>query len=295
MRVFFAVLPLFVFLAEGEKETEIDLSSITNKAAYSHCDCEKIKRGGGKGCSPACFLFCGLGGSFEDIQSFMDSECAESLEYVVVERTTSLPELKSVYRSAEEQVEKLKGRTDLLPKKEGCEHCSETSKVQTLTQPYIFKKGSCDEKYIGTHYFQKTFEVGKPEKCEMIAEEKKRKCKKIKGFLKKSKCKMTADLKKRECKMIEEEKIKAVQKYAESILKNEGSSEIRAEASRLHKSCPPDADCSWYINTIMTYNEDKTQVKLDLHVNCNHKKASLLGDYVVKISYKKERQCREKK
>ncbi len=262
-----AALPLG---AGGKLEIVTDLSGEGAAAAYSNCRCEKIKRGAG--CSPACFLHCSLGGAFEDIQSFMDSECYAVFEQSVADEKTSLAGLKSVYKSAERKIKELKNKKGLLPKKESCGHCHEISKIQNLTQPYIYKENSCDEKYIGTSHFQKTFEAGNPEKCAEHDKSGQRK----------------------KCEKAEKAKERAVQKYVENILKNKGSGETKAEAARLHESCPPGAKCSWYVSSIMTYNEDRTLVDLDLQVSCNHKKASLFGDYVVKISYKRERICREK-
>lgn len=222
-----------------------------NQTAFSHCNCAGIKET--KDCSPECFFFCSLTGTLLEAQVVMDSKCEESKKTIVVNKTSGIFGLSSTYKKAGEKISELKKSQKPLPQKEGCEHCSEVSKIINLTQPYVFKEESCDPEYIKVHSYDEELTFNEKASCT----EKQRK-------------KLT----------------KQLQKYGKHILRGGGSADTKEKSEILNDNCP--GDCSFYVNTIITLDQKICSGKIDLIVNCHHKKAS---DYIVHISYQQQRQC----
>ena len=245
---------------EELKEEIIDISFIQERGIPSHCDCEKIKSG--RGCSPDCFIFCSLSNAFEEAQAYIDSQCTKTIPPFVIQKLTSLANLKDIYTKAQQKITKLKA--EKLPEIKGCEHCHEVSTITNLTQPYIFEQDTCDKTYIKTHNFSK----------------------RIKFQKKKQQSRNRIQRKNKDTSCTEEkldQLTKTLQDYVTQLLKDN---------EELNDNCPD--QCSFYTNSIITLEKDNCIGQIDLYVNCNHKKIGIFGDYIVNISYQKQKQCTEK-
>ena len=255
------VLLLFLsLLVSFSAKKSIDPSRIESaiksgrETSFSHCNCVGIKDT--KDCSPECFYFCSLKNTFLEAQAVIDKKCENPRKTVVVNKTSGVFGLSSVYKKAGKEIAKLKKNQKPLPRKKDCEHCSEVSKIMNLTQPYAFKEESCDSEYIKVHFYDKELTFNKKASCK----EKQRK------------------------KLVEE-----LQNYGKHILRGGGSADTEAKSERLNDNCP--GGCSFYVNTVITLEQKRCSGKIDLIVNCHHKKAS---DYIVNISYQQQRQCSKK-
>lgn len=223
-----------------------------DQTAYSHCSCFRIKET--RDCSPECFLYCVLSGAFVEAEAVMNNECGESKETVVLTEESGLLGLSSTYREAGERISELENDIKPLPVKKDCEHCSEVSRIMNLTQPYKFKEKSCKSKYIKVHFYDK--EVIFNGKAPCTEEERK-------------------------------ELIGQLQNYGNYIIRGKGEdADTKEKSKRLYNSCP--GGCSFYVNSVITLDKEICSGKIDLIVNCHHKKAS---DYKVYFLHYQQKQC----
>lgn len=250
------LFPLISFAAKKSIEPLQIESAVKsgNETSFSHCNCNGIKET--KDCSPECFYFCSLQNTLVEAQSVVDKKCEKSKKTVVVNDTSGVFGLLSVYKKAGKKIAKLQEKQKPLPKKKDCEHCSEVSKIINLTQPYVFKEKSCDSKYIKVHFYDKKLTLNEKASC---------------------------------TKKQREKLVKELQNYSKHILRGGGSEDTKQKSEILNDDCP--GGCSFYVNTVITLDQKTCSGKIDLVVNCHHKKAS---DYIVKISYQQQRQCSKK-
>lgn len=223
-----------------------------DQAAYSHCGCFGIKET--KDCSPECFLYCVLNGAFLEAEAIINNECGESKETVVLTEESGLFGLPSTYREAGKRISELEENLRPLPAKEECEHCSEISKIMNLTQPYKFEEKSCESKYINVYFYDKKITFNRNAPC-------------TEGE--------------------REELIEQLQNYGNYIIRGKGGDEDTKEKSKmLYNNCP--GGCSFYVNSVVTLDKKTCSGKIDLIVNCHHKKAS---DCKVYFLHYQQRQC----
>ena len=252
------ILLLFLvpFVSIAAKK-DINLSRIESaiqtrdQAAYSHCNCSGIKET--RDCSPECFLYCSLKGAFVEARTVMDKKCMKSKKTVVAHEERGIFGLTSAYKKAGKKISKLEKNLKPLSIKEGCEHCSEVSKIMNLTQPYRFKEESCDSEFIKVHFYNKKITLSRRVPC---TEEQ------------------------------QEELMEQLQEYGKHILRGGGDKDTKAKSEILNDNCP--GDCSFYVNSVITLDQKVCSGKIDFIVNCHHKKAS---DYIVHISHYQQRQC----
>ena len=261
---------LFPVLVQGEKldyEAVIEAAEEAKKGEetpFSFCRCQEIE-GGGE-CSNECFMFCSFSGALSGAKQAIDDKCEETSseeEAVVKDKTAGMMSLSSVYSKAEKKIQKLQKKP--LPEDEDCAHCEPVSKVVNQTQPYIFTEESCDKKYIKTHKFRREREE---------APDKKGKCSE----------KQINRLRKR------------LQQYGANLITGggkKGDAETKAQSKALFEVCPD--NCSFYTSSVININENSCRGAIDMFVNCNHQKELSLfsGEYVVRITYQKQRRCAE--
>ena len=233
-----------------DDEIQIDLKP-------SHCDCKNTEN-----CSPDCFFFCNI----NQIYAHKDEQCEQVIlsETIIEKEKHRLSEIKPVFRRANKRSAQL--ANEKLPKPAGCEHCSEVSRVVNQTQPVLYEKDTCKQKYIKTHPFKKSYIV-KTDTCDASHKNALR---------------------------------KKLQKWSQDIIANEGEDEETEQLSeKLYDDCPD--GCSFYTSSVLSIDEKTCRGTIFLDVNCNHEKSTtgvfggyVAGIYVVNIVYQKQLQCVEK-
>ena len=187
------------------------------------------------------------------------------------------------------------------PKKiPNCENCSPVSRITNTTLPAKFEKDTCKAQYRKIHHFQKSIRKGFTKDKKGCFYEKKvihtydpatesvpKGAKVISGNEYVMTEKRIANTIGEKRKAIMDE----LNEYSKDVL-----GEKNQEGKELGNLCPD--DCSYYISSAISLQEEKCEGKIDMYVNCNHKRSGSLifgMDYTVDIFYEEGLQCKEEK
>ena len=224
----------------------------------SLCDCTLDSSH--KDCDKNCVWLCQTGAALKEGTDNLNKKCMKTSKRIkkpLFDSKVGLLSLKGTLKKIERKAAEKKAPAV----KPGCPGCTIVERLDVNVNPAEFKKGSCPEKYIKTHSFQR--KISLPRGC--------------------SESDYMGSL------------YKKTSQYIRSLLKEPSKSDLdkpledMTPGERLWYECPE--QCSFYITYDVTTIREFCENLLNVKVQCNHQK-KFFGEYNVQAHQVTDMVCK---